>query len=904
MTTTTAAPTFHQIKAQVAAIRRKVPEARVIGIRSAGRWTGERTRADGDETYLIEQCDSPLAIRIALRAEAGPKTTKVVITGLDEKELSDDILVRLAKRKLIQLDSWQVVKSLFQAHGLDPRLTRHPWIADALLEFGPEGGAYPPATGGFLDAEMGWSILLDRALGLRADRPDLLAILRWSIDPRAGEKLRWVPEKFREAAVAWLTELAGPTVGPMLECIGRSQRPDALAVGLAAGVVFHPEAGGKLERSAGKMEERYFGGKTPHAAALEHWSAAATEVVRTQITESRLKRSLLERADELMREVGAESFAHLSVTSPLGFSQRLQSFGQELVRILKGGTYREMDSLVAARARIREHELVSRERKRLERADMAIRLVRWLAAFELTTSDRPRSLGDAAEYQLREGGFADWARLTLRDGDPVRELSEAYSLLFDRVTEVREGQSRHFAELLRLATDAGADDDALVPVEKILERIVAPLAEKEPVLLVVIDGMSVAVCREILGDIVGHDWIPLADGHRESLLRPGLATIPSVTEVSRTSLLCGELRRGASADEKSGFAAHPALRAASRAGHPPILFHKASLQGEADAVLAGDIREEIASAQRRVVGVVINAVDDQLLKGEQVETRWTRDTIPVLPALLHEARLARRLVILASDHGHVLDAKTKGSAHEGGERWRLADGAPGENEFLFSGPRVVIPESKTLIAPWTERVRYGIKKNGYHGGANPQEMVIPIAVLSPTESFPAGWFEATLDLPAWWEEAPVPQPAETSPRSQVLTTPKRGKSGREMPLLDLIVEVETQSEVQKGKIVPPGWLEELLSSTTFKDQKRLAGRAAPDDEVFRSLLATLDQRGGKLTSAALARVMSFPPLRLRGLLAVAQRVLNIDGYAVLTRDEGSDTVELNRELLRRQFDLG
>jgi len=42
---------------------------------------------------------------------------------------------------------------------------------------------------------------------------------------------------------------------------------------------------------------------------------------------------------------------------------------------------------------------------------------------------------------------------------------------------------------------------------------------------------------------------------------------------------------------------------------------------------------------------------------------------------------------------------------------------------------------------------------------------------------------------------------------------------------------------------------------------------------------------------------------LRGLLAVAQRVLNIDGYPVLTRDAGSDTVELNRELLRRQFDL-
>ena len=32
----TASPTFSQLKAQVAAIRQKVPQARVIGIRAAG----------------------------------------------------------------------------------------------------------------------------------------------------------------------------------------------------------------------------------------------------------------------------------------------------------------------------------------------------------------------------------------------------------------------------------------------------------------------------------------------------------------------------------------------------------------------------------------------------------------------------------------------------------------------------------------------------------------------------------------------------------------------------------------------------------------------------------------------------------------------------------------------------
>src|SRR4051812_28746480 len=97
---TTTAPTFSQIKAQVAAIRRKVPNVHVIGIRSEGRWTGESRKLEGDETYVIEQCDSPLALRLALRRDSDPTATKVLVTSLEDKDLSDDILLRLTKRRL------------------------------------------------------------------------------------------------------------------------------------------------------------------------------------------------------------------------------------------------------------------------------------------------------------------------------------------------------------------------------------------------------------------------------------------------------------------------------------------------------------------------------------------------------------------------------------------------------------------------------------------------------------------------------------------------------------------------------------------------------------------------------------------------------------------------------------
>ena len=772
---TATAPTFSQIKAQVAAIRKKLPEARVIGIRAPGRWTGERMKQDGEETYVIEQCDSPLALRIALREEGGPTTTKVLITSLDDKQLSDDILVRIAKRQLFPIDSWQIVKSLFQAYSVDPRLTRHSWIADYLMQFIPEAG-YPTVSAGFLDAETVWPILRGRVIGLANDRPDLLAILRWSTDAASVARFRAASAEFREAAVHWLSETAGGAATAVFRCIEANEKADALPIGLAAGVVYSPKAKGKLEKAAGKMEERFLGRSAPDETTIERWSAVAAEVIRLQITDPRLKGSLLQRADEILQAVGAEGLAYLSSTSPLGFGQRLARFGKDLACTLDGKGGASLEDLMGARVEIGDHELAVRERRRLERVDMAIRLVRWLGELEKQPQVRPRSLVEAADDQLAEGGFVDWARLTLRTGDPVRELSEAYGKLFGRVTELREARSRQFAELLRASTESNPAQEGLVPVERLLEEVVSSLAAQSPILLIVLDGMSVAVCRELLSDLLGQDWIPLNRGGRESLLSAGLATIPSVTEVSRTSLLCGQLRQGASADERTGFAEHPALRAQPKSGYPPILFHKSALRDEADAVLAAEVREEIASPNRRIVAVVINAVDDQLLKGEQLDTRWSRGAIPVLPALLHEAKQSRRLVVITSDHGHVLDCRSVSRPGEGGERWRAAVDAPGEGEHRLRGTRVVIPESKTVIVPWSEKIRYGIKKNGYHGGASPQEMVTPIAVLDPTDAFPQGWIDMPVDVPTWWEEpARAPEVAAKAPARTKPPKPQQTK---------------------------------------------------------------------------------------------------------------------------------
>ena len=237
-------------------------------------------------------------------------------------------------------------------------------------------------------------------------------------------------------------------------------------------------------------------------------------------------------------------------------------------------------------------------------------------------------------------------------------------------------------------------------------------------------------------------------------------------------MLCGRLITGDAKVEKDGFAGHPGLLAHCRPGNPPILFHKATLQEAEDSSLAAEVREAIGSSQRRVVGVIINAVDDHLLKGEQIDTRWTRDEIKVLPSLLHEAMLARRIVVFVSDHGHVLDHRAVGKAYEGGERWRFDDEKPSDQELRIAGSRVVIPDSHKLIAPWTEKLRYGVKKNGYHGGLTPQEMIIPITVLAAHDTTLDGWVEAPVGTPVWWDEAIVE-------RRTTDTSGSRGNPGRQ-----------------------------------------------------------------------------------------------------------------------------
>ena len=63
------------------------------------------------------------------------------------------------------------------------------------------------------------------------------------------------------------------------------------------------------------------------------------------------------------------------------------------------------------------------------------------------------------------------------------------------------------------------------------------------------------------------------------------------------------------------------------------------------------------------------------------------------------------------------------------------DGRAEEGELRIGG---AWRSDRGLDPGLSERIRYGLKKNGYHGGISPQEMVVPIAVLYAGESYPVG----------------------------------------------------------------------------------------------------------------------------------------------------------------------
>lgn len=851
---------------QLRAIRAKWEPGPAIGVCSQSRWQGPNEVRIGNETWQVAQCDSVLEMRQHLSDEAGGQM--VLITPLPTEAVGDDVRARLFKERLFLADPWTGLAERFKARDVDPSLRQTNGLADAALEALGYTEA-PVAASGILTPELIWQVILQSLLGLPSAKPDLLDFLPWMTEE--GAALRWTAlgDPLKAPLIAWLGRSLGDLNMILARTLTDGLGPDALAVGFALGALNGPVTDA---RALGRLE-RFTGNQPLSDTQARQWNQAAEKWATRQNGMDRVRRELA-RADQILESLGAKASAIASRWSPAGFEQRLAAFGEEVA----GGNTRKLQQAYGSVAMHEGSRFLEELRGRRERAEMAMRLARWLEQ----TPGTPANLFESVSRFEEDGAWVDWARHQVISGDEPEGVSRAYRKLFDRVTVRREEENRRFAELLAANLDTGSHAAGILMIEDVISTVVAPLAKASPagVLFIVMDGMSVPVWREMSMDLYRHgwqEWTP-ADGPG---YRSALTVVPSVTNYSRSSLLCGSLTGGAQSNEKKGFQEHTELRA-----WKPVLFHKDEV-GSSGGDLSEALRLAVGKSERKVVGVVLNVIDDSLGGPEQRSFRWNLQDIPVLQTLLSEARSAGRVVVLASDHGHVLDHGSKLSRKaDTADRWRPATGDDtlAADELLVKGPRVLV-EGGRLIAPLSENVRYTPNRRlGYHGGLTSQECVAPIAVLAPALMDIEGWEILPETPPVWWFEGEVESPVER---------PKARKAGKRKDVPPPVLSLFDESA--------PDLVHALMKSSVFEEQMSMFGGRLKPDQVERALRILAD-RNFVLLKSAFAKRLEFSGLRIDGLIASLQRVLNVEGYAVLSVD-ASQTVRLNVTQLREQFDL-
>ena len=902
----TAALTAAQMSAQLDAVLAREPSAQVVAMRADSRQDWPEAIARRGRRFAVHWCESRLALREALSGlddQVDAAQGLLVLTPLRDHEVPDDVAARLARARVFQLCDWDVVRQMFDAQVTDARLGPFEWMAQCLMDLADQG-PYLPVLSGFLDLESAWRAVLQRALAIDAARPDAGSLLKWTQRPDADLRLGHLPPQARSDVLAWLASGSGAAGALTVQCIASGRTADALPLAVACDVIFSAAGEGvaALGQSAIRLE-RFVGDRHVGLADGRAWAAQARQLLAHEPAET--LRAALDRADALLRELRVAEHAHLSELLPSGLEQRLVQFAHLLQRHALSPTDALAAEIEDASNAVLRHQLAATQGLRVDRVKMARRLARWLVRPLPGGAAAAGSFDDRAAWQADEGAFVDWARFKLLGGDELPELSEAYGQLRAAITQRRDPLAQAFARSLvernREGWPAGGRG---VPVERVLDQLLAPLAAAHPVLLLVVDGLSVAIFRELFErpERWGWtEWVRQGSVHAEL----GLAALPTITEVSRTSLLSGRLATGNSGTEKSAFASHPALLARSTSSHGPRLFHKGDLAD--DGNLAADVRAALANPQQRVVGVVYNAVDDHLSGPDQLQQRWSLEDLRLLLPLLREARDARRVVVVTADHGHLLEDGSRLLAGGDSDRWRPGSRVTDAAELALSGGRTVTADgSNAVVCLWSETVRYTGRKNGYHGGISPQEVAVPLSVLAPFGVNVAGWQPAPPQQPEWWDlpaTLTLTVAAEPAPRPAARKkTARDAAAGGLFPAGDLPVPASTSMSTPAAS-TETDWIAALLRSQIFVAQRQLAARVAlPDDQMHR-LLEGLSERGGKLSRPALAQRMAVPELRLNGMLSAARRVLNVDQAAVLTVDDAAGMVELNRALLLQQFGI-
>lgn len=894
--------------------KRKNYRSGVLGIRTRPEWTGSRTFSHDDTPVTVVPCVSTLAVREAL-LERRPNEWLVVLTDRSESDLGAGVLSHLAHHRLRTPDPWEAVRHRFAATGIDPALTgvaAHRELASGLLAAAPTGG-WPPAPGGVLTIDHALAAVAREHLGLSDLAVDATSVLTWTADEHSPLRLadlrQLAGDVLVDAVLTWLARRSGAAGAPLLHLLRSGAAADALPLGLLVEVLGDARDSNsadavQLARDSLIRLEGRLGGSQPPAHVLRAWAKESVSVVTWLLHEPATHPTaerLLARADALLTEVQATGLAERSETLPAGLTRRLAG----LADVLRAATSDPDADVVTPTAlaaveqawtSVSSHTLSGDDRRTVAFL-AAVRLTRWLSQDHAVPGSRLRAVIS------RHAEIDAWVDSAVNDaargvGDP--ELGSALAAVLHLTRRRRAAHDREFAAALVAHTAEEPTGTGLLYLEDLLASVVLPLARSTPVLLLVLDGMSVAVGHEVMSDVLSRP----TDGWAEALL-PGrdtravaLAVLPTLTEVSRTSLLCGELRSGGQDTEQKGHAALAAAHGLKGA----VLFHKKPLDSTRPGfALADDVGAAIDDVDgRALVTCVLNTIDDALDRSDPAGTEWGADAVRHLEPLLTRARRAGRTVVLTSDHGHIVERR-EGAMRPypaiSSGRSRESTGDVEDGEVLVTGRRVVAPGNRAVLAV-DERLRYGPLKAGYHGGAAPAEVVVPVTVLVNGMDPPGtGLRLAVPQEPAWWTGALSTTPVALS--APVADFAR--KASQDPPTL--FDDVPAESTVAAAPSVHPA-AAGVVASAAYRDQRSLAGRVAVSDEQVTALLnAMLLSPAGRLPATQASVALGVAAVALRGAVPHVQRLLNIEGYGVLTVDVDGSTLLLDKDLLRDQFEV-
>lgn len=900
------------IRSLVAAARKHSIQ-RVIGVSADPDPEAERRFVDAGESIHVLPCVSSLAIRDALRKRAENEWL-IILTDRPDDDLGAGILGHFVNQRLQKPGAWDALRERFGSDRIDRPLSalkQRQLVANGLLRITPDEG-WPAAPGAVLTIDHAFGAVASRSLAFPTGPVDAISFLDWASRPDAAARLADLREfgnaELADAVLEWLALRAGLAGLPLLRLSLANRTAEALPVGIVLHVLTETQNATAQDRqltelALARLEYLWTGpGEVVNRPMLAALGQTARSVVESLLDDPRRRNegiASLQAADRILSKIQASTVGRGSQLLPTGLTSMLHRLGE----LLRQAPLTDLDGLESAWVEIDGHRLAHAQHDQVEDPRVkpfhaAVRLARWLQTEDYV----PTNLSEAVQLHTRDDAWVDVAYNDAAAGVSDSVMAEGLAKILRLVEERRRTHDRKFAQLLAASTfvDEGratgqldGADGKVWHLEKVLPQVVAPIARTANTLLLLLDGMSAASAAELTSTVLrGHEgWteiIPSKSKRRGS----AIAVLPTLTTLSRSSFFCGELTSGGQSTEISGFMSVSNAAGISGAS----IFHKAPLDSARPGLaLQDDIDTAIADPNTQLVACVLNTIDDALDKSDPAGITWTPETIRHLRPLLAAAMAAGRTVVMTADHGHIVERRRgemRSFAETSSARSRAADITAGDDEVLVEGRRVLSPSGRATLAV-DETLRYGTLKAGYHGGASPAEVVVPVVVLVPGELVPKGWQEAPPQEPLWWSVATASMATglNTIDSKQLSATGKGNTSS-------LFDELDAQSSPEKSGHIGA----DVLASKMFKSQKNVAGRITVTDIQVASVIDALAAAPStRLTKEAAAIVLQVPTTRINGAVAQLQKLLNVEGYGVLRVD--GPLLVLDVPMLREQFEV-